>query len=194
MGEYLVKEVKESIGYTLDNNVYYVNLTEEKKIWNVISYEEIIMGKIVLNKYYGEEDNYELEDCAKFELYNNSELLKTYETVDGVIKDILPYGSYSLKQTKGEEGYKLINNYEFSIEEDREYIIDLYNDPIEKEIVLLDEDKLETKDMVYNDIIKLEVEVPNTGAKSKFKYCAILIIVGVVLIIISFKYDMYNKK
>ena len=43
------------------------------------------------------------------QLHQNDNLIKTYETKEGKIIDIIPYGEYYIKQIKGIEGYELID-------------------------------------------------------------------------------------
>ena len=137
LGEYLIKEEIPSKGYLLDNNVYYVNLIKDKKDVIINSYEDVIKGKVILKKYYKDNDEYKIEDGAIFELYNSSDIkIKEYELINGEICDILPFGNYYLKQIKGKEGYHLINKYDFNINDSNEYLFNLYNDPIESDIII----------------------------------------------------------
>ena len=135
LGEYLIKEEVPSLGYLLDTNIYYVNITKQNKDIIVNSYENIIKGSVTLNKYYKENEEYLKECDAIFELYNSDDVkIKEYKLDQGTINDILPYGNYFLKQINGKEGYKLIDEYEFTISEEKEYLFNLYNDPIENNI------------------------------------------------------------
>lgn len=167
LGEYLIKEEIPSKGYLLDNNIYYANITKENKDVTINSYEDIIKQNIIINKYYGENDNYFLEDNAMFELYDkDNNLIKEYKTNKGIIEDNLKYGDYYLKQISGIDNYKFIDDYYFSINNEA-LRINLYNHKIEDEILIVD--------------------VPNTGIKNSFYYSPLIILFGIVLIIISKK-------
>lgn len=160
LGKYSVKEISPSIGYELDPNTYEVNLTKEDRNILVISYENVIKGNLVINKYYGSDDNYELEDGAVFELYDsNDNLVSSYETVNGKIEEELEYGEYYLLQKQGIDGYKFIDKFNLSIKNKKDYIFDLYN---EKEVLV--------------------VEVPDTSKNSYNKQISmVLIFIGSII-------------
>lgn len=129
LGKYKVKELKSSVGYNLDKNIYEVELTYDNKDIIINSYEEVIKGNIELNKYYGEENNYMLEDGAVFEIYDiNNNLIGSYETIDGKIKEKLDYGNYYVVQTKGINGYSFIDKFNISIDKNKKYSFNLYDD------------------------------------------------------------------
>lgn len=164
VGEYYVKEIKASSGYQLDTNIYLAKITKENKNIIINSYENIIKGNLVINKYYGEDDNYNLEDKAKFEIYDsNNNLIDSLETNNGSVNTELAYGDYYIVQIEGINGYNFIDKFKISIREEKDYIFDLYN---EKEILV--------------------VEVPNTYKKSYNKLISLLLIfIGSILIFIS---------
>lgn len=166
LGSYFVKEIMPSQGYKLDDNTYEVNLTNENKDIVIESYEEVIKGNLIINKYYGEEDNYTLEDGAIFEIYDiNNNLKGTYETEDGIINEKLEYGEYYGIQIKGIEGYNFVDKFNISINEEKDYILDLYD---KKEILI--------------------VNVPNTKKNNYNIFISfIFIIIGLILILKSQK-------
>ena len=132
-GEYYLKQIKGKEGYRLIDR--YDFIIDENKDYVINLYNDKIYGNLLINKYYGEKDNYKLEDGAEFKLYDEFDnLINTYSTIDGIIEKNLPYGKYYLKQIKGNEGYKLIEKYEFIIDKDKDYVINLYNDKIYKKI------------------------------------------------------------
>ena len=72
----------------------------------------------IINKYYGEK----LEDGAIFEIYDiNNNLIGTYETENGIINIKLEYGEYYGIQTSGVSGYNLVDKFDISIKEEKEY-------------------------------------------------------------------------
>lgn len=160
LGKYYVKEISPSIGYELDTNIYEVILTRENRNGVIISYENIIKGNLVINKYYGTSDDYQLEDGAVFELYDNEDnLIKSYETVNGNISDEIEYGEYYLVQKEGMDGYKFVDKFNLSVKEKKDYIFDLYN---EKEVLV--------------------VEVPDTSKNSYNKQISmVLIFIGSII-------------
>lgn len=164
LGKYKVKEKEPSIGYTLDKNIYDVDLTFDNRDLIIYSYENVIKGDIELNKYYGEKSNYKLEDGAIFEIYDiNDNLIGFYETTNGKIVEKLDYGNYYVIQTKGINGYSFVDKFNISIENNKKYSFDLYDNI-------------------------LMVDVPNTSRVDYYKILPYLfIILGVFLIFKSLK-------
>lgn len=164
LGQYYIKEISPSPGYELDTNTYYFTLTKENKHIEINSYENVIEGNLIINKYYGEDDNYSKEDGAIFEIYDsNYNLIDTCTTLDGNINKKLEYGDYYLIQKQGISGYRFIDRFNISIRENKNYIFDLYD---EKEILV--------------------VEVPNTLKYDYNKFISIaLILVGLIIIVIE---------
>ena len=164
-GEYTIKELVASKGYSIDDEIYKVELTTDNKEVTIISKENIIKGYVILNKYYGNEDYYEIEDGAVFEIYDaNNSLIGTYETKKGKIEEELAFGNYQVVQTKGKTGYSFVDNFNISIDENKKYSFNLYDN------VLI-------------------VSVPNTGITSKRLNIGsiLLILSGICLILKSIK-------
>lgn len=163
---YYVKEIKPSVGYKLDENVYEINLTVTNKDVAIESYEEVIKGNLIINKYYGNEDNKKIENGAIFEIYDiNNNLKGTYETKNGIINEQLEYGKYYSIQTKGILGYSFVDKFNIFINEEKDYVFDLLN----KEEILI-------------------VEVPDTKVKNYNKYISIfLILFGLIILIYTTK-------
>ena len=176
LGKYYVKEITPSLGYKLDDNTYEINLTNENKDVTIDSYECVIKGNLIINKYYGD-NTYEKEDDAVFEIYDiNDNLIGTYETKDGIINEKLEYGEYYSVQKEGISGYKFVDKFNIFINEEKDYIFDLYN---KKEYVISLSNKKEEV---------LIVEVPNTKVKNYNKLISIsLILSGLILVLKSFK-------
>lgn len=163
LGSYKVKQISPAIGYKLDEKVYEIEITKDNKAIVVDSSRETLKGSVIINKYYGEQ----LEDGAIFEIYDiTNNLIGTYKTENGIINIKLEYGEYYGIQTSGVSGYNLVDKFDISIKEEKDYIIDLYS---EKEEVLV-------------------VEVPNTKKYDYSKFISIiLIIIGTIFIIRSKK-------
>lgn len=157
-GNYKVVQIKGIEGYTLVEP-FDISITETS-INEYDLYDELIYGNLVINKYYGEENNYLKEDGAIFKVSNET---NNYEgkTTDGKLSIELPYGNYQVTQLKGIEGYKYVEDFNISItSSDSNY--DLYDELI--------------------------VNVPNTGIKRSISYLFILYIgIGLSLIIYSLK-------
>ncbi len=136
-GRYYLKELKPSIGYNLDPNVYEINISNKILDVELTLYSQLIKGNLIVNKYYGSNGNYIPEEGAMFELYDgNDNFINTFETINGIIFAKLDYGNYYLIQIKGEEGYKFVDRVNITIEEEKDYIIDLYNEKIKGNLTL----------------------------------------------------------
>ena len=131
LGSYKIKQINPSQGYKLDSNTHEINITKENKDIVIDSYSEIIKGNVIINKYFGNEENYKLEDGAIFEVYDiNNNLIGSYESNDGVVKVELEYGKYYIDQVKGIDGYKLEDRRYITIIEEKDYQIDFYDEII----------------------------------------------------------------
>lgn len=162
-GQYYIKEIKPSLGYQLDTNIYYINITKTNKNIVINSYENVIKGNLTINKYYGSVNSYEKENGAIFEVYDINDNLVDTLNVDGSVTNLYPFGEYYLLQTKGIKGYKFIDKFRVSIKDTKDYIFNLYD---EEEIQI--------------------VEVPNTLRYDYNKFIYIgLIIIGIFIIIIE---------
>lgn len=131
LGSYKVKQINPGLGYKLDDKVYEIEITKENKDIVIDSYSEIIKGNIIINKYFGSEDNYKLEDGALFEVYDiNNNLIGSYESKNGVVNIELEYGKYYIEQIKGIEGHKLNTREYITIIEEMDYEMDFYDNVI----------------------------------------------------------------
>ena len=128
LGSYKVKQINPSIGYKLDDNMYEIEITKDNKDIVIEAYSEIIKGDVIINKYFGNDENYKLEDGALFEVYDiNNNLIGSYESKGGVVNIELEYGKYYIDQIKGIEGHKLEDRKYITIIEEKDYIMDFYD-------------------------------------------------------------------
>lgn len=135
--KYYIRELVPSSGYKLDENTYEVRLTKDEKNITINSYENIIEGNLIINKYYGKDGSYEIEDGAIFEIYDmKDKLIGAYETENGIINVKLEYGKYYIIQKDGIEGYKLSNKKHIEILEEKDYELNLYNEKIEGNLII----------------------------------------------------------
>lgn len=171
-GEYYIREASASPGYKLDANTYKVYLNKDNKNVIINSYEEVIKGNLNIEKYYGENEVYTYENGAKFEIYDiNNNYIDTITTADGIANKKLDYGKYLVKQVSGLSGYKKVDDFYVSIEEEKNYKYFLYNK------------KEELKKQG-----PLKVNVPNTGkSRSNYKISIIFIIIGFIFLILGKK-------
>ena len=137
LGSYKVKQITHSPGYKLDDKVYEIEITKDNKNIIIDSYSEIIKGNVIINKYFGSEDNYKLEDGAIFEVYDiNNNLIGIYESKDGIVNIELEYGKYYIDQIKGIEGHKLNTRKYITIIEEKDYEMDFYDNVIKGNLII----------------------------------------------------------
>lgn len=185
LGKYYIKELSPSLGYYLDENIYEFEITKDTQDIYINSYENVIKANVIINKYYGYDDNYEFEDGALFEIYDiNDNLVGTYETVNGVINVLLEYGSYRIKQVRGLYGYELVKDFIVNIDENKDYVYNLYDKS--KKINSVEDLILTNKDDIDYNKKDLIVEVPNTSKNDYDNlFYLLFIFVGGILIFIS---------
>ena len=137
VGKYTLKEITPPKGYLLDNNSYDFEITKQNRNIYIESHEDLIYGDLVINKYFGDVDNYKKEDGAIFEVYDSKyNLYGVYETVDGVINIKLPYGRYNIVQKTTKEGYKKTDNFSITIDGNTKNEYNLYDELIKGELLL----------------------------------------------------------
>lgn len=112
-GIYTVELHSTSVGYVPKyNSIYNIVIDDtEEKTYNM--YADVIKGNLIINKYYGRENNYELDENAIFEIYHNNVLIKTIKPVNGIIKTELEYGTYLIKQISGKNIMIMLMNLQF---------------------------------------------------------------------------------
>lgn len=180
--EWTIREITPSEGYLLDPTVYYVdaypgNYTVELNTEYIDVYEAIIRGKISIIKHAddGSTQIEHPEENAVFEVYLKSAgsyenareteraLLVTDEHGFAETPDWLPYGIYTVKQTKGLEGKELMPAFDVNICEDGEiyrYLIN--NATFEAEIEIVKKDA-ETGKVIPASGIGFKVRNTDTG-------------------------------
>lgn len=162
--DWCIKEITPSKGYKLNTeNVFLDNeanhFTEEFNTIGISVFENIKYGQIMLTKHLGDGDTQieTPEVGAEFEIYLKSagsyENAKDTErqrlTIDAhgnAYSDMLPYGTYTVRQTKGEEGYKMAEPFDVFIQEDWGFYSFIINDPLIK---------------AHIDIVKKDAETGN---------------------------------
>lgn len=123
-GEYVVREISAPEKYVMDDKPYDVKIDADGTVVEIEIANKLIHGNVQLTKVDANYPDHHLSG-AEFEIYQNGELIgKMEELSDGVYEmDDLPYGDYTLKETKAPEGFYLDDNtYAFTIKEDDETV------------------------------------------------------------------------
>lgn len=163
-GSYIVKELNSSKGYNKDTQIYNVTISKTNKDIIINSYSKVIEGNLTINKYFGSEDNYKIDNDAMFEIYNAGNLIKT---VSGNSEEILEYGTYLIKQVNGRKYYDFINDFNVSILEEKNYKYNFYTDKTDEikayeELLNRREESLNKKEQELLELQnKIELEKDN---------------------------------
>lgn len=121
MGEYYVVETKAPEGFALDTQKHYATLsagsTESKAAVTITSSEKEYSAFFAIHKTYGGTDK---EAGAVFDIIDSKgEVVDTLTTnMNGYTQTVvpLPYGTYTVRQTAGIEGYKLAPDFKFTVD------------------------------------------------------------------------------
>lgn len=131
-GNYFVKEKTPGTGYYLNEEVYEIEINENNMEKEITIGNSVIKSTVKITKYYGSKNDYDnnqmkTESGISFNIYDDSNNL-VYEgktNKEGIIELVLPYGNYVLKQVNSTNGYKLSDDYNFSINNDSNHSIDI---------------------------------------------------------------------
>ncbi|MBQ7790403.1 MAG: Cys-Gln thioester bond-forming surface protein [Bacilli bacterium] len=161
VGEFVVKEITPSNGYTLDKNSYRIIVDKDNLLASVNVLEKVISGNLEITKVYASAETQILlpEVGVKFGIYDkNDKLIKEVITDNnGKIKVSLPFGKYVLKQLTTTSGFEYADNYEFNINEDGEEIKEVIaNAEITAKLKVIKIDS-ETKEVIKRANIKFKI-------------------------------------
>lgn len=154
-----VREITPSQGYLLDDTVYSVgaeagNFTVEHNAINKDVKETVIKGKIAIVKYRNDNDKQikTPEPNARFEIYlksagsyaNAKEYEKDILTTDAdgnALSKSMPYGTYTVHQVKGTEGFYFVDDFDVVISENgKTYQFILNNEMMKSKIKIVKQD------------------------------------------------------
>ncbi len=150
--DYCLKEIQAPYGFKLNEGFYCFQNDDNKTLYLE---EEPILKKIDLEKYLIDyEGNIALEPNAEFELYDDdtNKLITTFKT-DELGKHTLTlwYGNYRIHQTESTEGYNLIPDFEFTVDEntiDRDNLV--FKNPAITGTLILSKKDSETKELILD--------------------------------------------
>lgn len=185
-GNYTVQEISPSEGYLLDDTVYPVgaepeNYTVENNNVNLTVYENSVKGNISIIKH-SDDGSTQIETPevgAEFEVYlkssgsyaNAKDSEKDYLVCDkngfAQTKD-MPYGIYTVHQTKGWENTEWMEDFEVNISENEKEYFYLINDAVKKSFVKIVKKDAETGNVIPVSGIGFKVwDCANSGYVSQ---------------------------
>ena len=152
-GNYKIKEQEAPIGYTIDDNIYEINLNAE--VINIPLYDNKIKSSVNITKKLSDKDVY--EEGIQFNIYDEKD-----EFIDQIVTDQngktsvnLLYGKYKFVQQNTTLGYKKVDDFYVNIENGNDINIFLEDERIVANL------KVIKKDMDFN--------TPITLSNTKFK-------------------------
>ena len=144
-GNYTIKEISAPTGYYLDTNTYSISVKTSETV-SITSKEDVIKGKIKVNKYDSETNSCQALGQAtlvgaKFNILDHNDKVVDTITIGNdctaTSKD-LPYGNYKIKEVQAPTGYYLNSNtFEQFISVKQDYAITVKNDVIKNYISIL---------------------------------------------------------
>ena len=145
-GTYYLKEITAPKGYELDQEKHYitVNATDDTIDINLI--DDVIESELtILKETYLEGSNPQVEEGVVFNIYDINNDLYAAITTDqnGFAKVSLVYGTYTIKQENTKEGYKKVNDFVVTIDEEsnKEIFYSLIDEAITEYVKITKVDK-----------------------------------------------------
>lgn len=157
-GTYYLKEIKPGVGYTLNETIYEINISEQENKIELIVENTVIKKKITIKKEYGEGNNFDKEKNISFQIIDeNKNIIDTITTDEfGIAEITLPYGTYQLIQLTSTTGYSKV-------------------DPILITVDNQEQETIELKDY--------RISVPDTHTEEKYKWFILKMITVLLWII-----------
>lgn len=120
LGEYSIRQVKESIGYSINNKINNFVVNNDTK--EIIIEQQLISNRFELRKVYGSDGNYKPEALVIFMIYDSNGNFYKYLITDhdGIEDFRLPYGKYVIKQHNSTSGYSMVEDFVIEVREQRE--------------------------------------------------------------------------
>ena len=146
LGKYYIKEITAPRGYNIDENKYFFNIDYENRVVNLNVSENVIKGRIVVNKI--DSETMRCSSQGEASLKNSVFIIKDKE--DNIVDTIstntdckafsgyLPYGTYKVLEEVASIGYNKNNNvYTINIDKNDDYEITIDNVVIKNSINIL---------------------------------------------------------
>ena len=165
-GNYYLKEIKPSEGYTLDTTKYYFSSILESVNASLKVKEEVISRNFEFTKVYASSKTGIMipEVGIDFGIYdlNNNLISKKTTDKDGKIYVNLPYGKFILKQLTTIKDHEYMEDYNFEVVELGETNKVFANAPIEAKLKVIKVDA-ETGNVITRSNIKFKIFNVDTG-------------------------------
>lgn len=181
VGKYYVKELETIKGYKLDDNIYELEVIDQKtnrlKLTNYMLKSKLIINKLGTNLKSNNVilDNVKLGIFAKEDIianneiyYKKDELIEEVVTKNGqAVSSYLPIGNYYVKELETINGYYLNpDEYDFTIKDEENVNLTIYNKIILgklkiKKIGVIDKEEILLDDVKFGIFAKEDIIVNN---------------------------------
>lgn len=176
LGIYTVKETKSPEGYNLDPTVYTVDGTKGNgetliQSYDVLSKEDVVKGKIRIiknleNPDSGSEEKIPAKGVVFTYYLDSNPDVKMEITLkeDGVGEsDWMPYGTYTLEETKTPDGWKAVAPIHVTIQKEGEILPYYIEDPVDSSACKLIKKDSETGENIAFAGTKFQIRKKDTG-------------------------------
>lgn len=138
IGTYTIEEIEAGEGYQINHEPQIVTIDDSKLNHHITFYNKKVEKKIIIQKYFGREDSWQVEPEIEFELYTTDDiLLKTAKTDQkGQIELTLPYGKYRLHQKTIKANYTTVEDQTIEVYDEKEEKLELYNHEITGKLIV----------------------------------------------------------
>ena len=160
-GRYYVLEEQPSIGYEIDEEKHYFEISDTNHNPTIEVYENIIKLEFEYTKVFASSSTGLLqpEVGVQFAIYdkNNVEILRLTTDENGIIKFSLPYGTYTFKQLTSARGHEKIKDFKIEVKEKGSIIKKTFADAVfsaKLRVIKIDTD---TKEIIKRANIKFKI-------------------------------------
>lgn len=159
LGKFYLLEEKASIGYQLDKNKYYFELTADNLYPEVQVFEKVISLDFDFTKVYADDKTGIMtqEVGVVFGIYNNKgeEVRRLTTDSQGNIKFKLPFGSYTVKQLTSTQGHEKAKDFTLEVRE---------TGPVVKKVIANAEIRAKLQ------VVKIDAETNEVVKRSNIKF------------------------
>ena len=128
-GTYTLTEKKPGTGYQQNLELTIITINGEKNEHTVTIANEVIEGKITIEKWQGKKEDNRKEAGITFAIYNMEDIQVGTMITDqnGIAEITLPYGTYLIKQLTTKENYQLMDDFIVDVTENKNYYYEIEN-------------------------------------------------------------------
>lgn len=186
IGKYYIMELNPPMGYEIDTNKYYFEITNTNLEVTLIVKDIVIKGEITINKVYASSSTGIMtpEPNVTFGFYdiNNNLITSVSTNAQGTLTLTLPYGTYKVKQLTTTNSYEKVEDFYITIDENNKshtYILSdakitaklkvIKIDNNTKEVISMSNISFKIYDTINQQYICQNITYPNTEIICEYK-------------------------